>query len=173
MIYKNKYYLVFNKILYLIVGVAFLYFCFKLITGFESSNFIAMKESVYLKNKVQESSLEKKINKYDHYTKELKKRNIFSFSKDQVDSKINRPTVKKKFIQKKIPKPSPTLQMIKSLKLVGVVLDNNSEAIVVDPKNRKTLFLRKGDEVEGAVVENIVEGKVVFLFEGKKIELVQ
>ena len=60
---------------------------------------------------------------------------------------------------------------IKRLKLVGVVLDQEPQAIVENRRTRQTLFLRRGDRVEGAVVKEILEGKVILTYAGQSVEL--
>lgn len=57
-------------------------------------------------------------------------------------------------------------------KIVGIVVDNNPQAIIEDVLNSQTIFAYKGDSVGSAVVEEIHEGKVIFLYNNEKIEMV-
>jgi hypothetical protein len=61
----------------------------------------------------------------------------------------------------------------KNLKLVGVVLDGSPVVIIEDLKSKETLFMRKGDSVYGAVVDDIQEGKVIFSYQEQWVELTQ
>ena len=61
----------------------------------------------------------------------------------------------------------------KELKLVGIVLDDDSKAVVEDLKTKQTLFLSEGEQINGIFVEKISEDKVIFLHNGERIELVK
>lgn len=60
-----------------------------------------------------------------------------------------------------------------NLKLVGIVLDENPQAIVKDPQTNKTFFLYPGGNFNEAVVKEIREGKVVFEYQGQIVELIR
>ena len=64
-------------------------------------------------------------------------------------------------------------ELTKRLKLVGIVLGEESEAIVEDLDEKSTHFLKVGDKLKEATLEDIQEGKVIFLFNNQHIELVQ
>lgn len=49
-----------------------------------------------------------------------------------------------------------------SLKLLGLVLDENPQAIIQDLRSQKTVFLHKGEMLEQSVVKEIQNSKVVF-----------
>ncbi len=59
------------------------------------------------------------------------------------------------------------------LKLVGIVLDKNPEAIIEDEKARQTYFLKEGDIFQDVVIEKIQEGKVLLRTAEGVMELVQ
>ena len=65
-------------------------------------------------------------------------------------------------------------EFARNLKLVGIVLDNTREAIIEDLENKNTWFVSEGDEIKGAVVESIEEGRVTLLLaDEQRIELTQ
>ena len=59
------------------------------------------------------------------------------------------------------------------LKVTGIVLDNNPQAIVEDVKTEQTYFLSTGDTVKNAKVLEIKEDRVIFEYNNSKVELVQ
>ena len=61
---------------------------------------------------------------------------------------------------------------LQNLTLVGVVLDEEPQAIIHNQSTRETLFLKKGDSVDGVVIEGVREEKVTVLFQGQSIDLI-
>ncbi len=61
----------------------------------------------------------------------------------------------------------------RTLKLVGIILDEEKEAVIEDLQDRQTYFLKTGDEIHSAVVQDIREGKVTLQYDEEIIELVQ
>ena len=57
------------------------------------------------------------------------------------------------------------------LGLVGIVPGDNPQAIVEDKKNQKTYYLAKGQSINGIIVEDINEDKVVLEYRGKRMTL--
>ena len=66
----------------------------------------------------------------------------------------------------------PVLDFSQNFKLVGIILDSDPKAVVEDLKNQRTLFLSYGDQLEGAVLKEIRDGKVIFTINDQSIELV-
>ena len=64
-------------------------------------------------------------------------------------------------------------ELTKNLKLVGIILDNVSEAIIEDIDAGQTFFLKKGEQIRGALVEDIKENKVILQYKDQRVELVQ
>ncbi|MBF0479721.1 MAG: hypothetical protein HQL26_09590 [Candidatus Omnitrophica bacterium] len=58
-------------------------------------------------------------------------------------------------------------------KLVGIMLDNNPTAILENLQNHKTFFVKKGQNVDGAILEDIKENRVIFRDRDKAVELVR
>jgi len=89
------------------------------------------------------------------------------------------PTVERNIFQAPYANPkgaapvSNVPELTKNLKLVGVVLDRDSQAVIEDAEGQQTFFLKKGEQVRGAIVDEIKESKVILLFGGQRVELVQ
>ncbi len=66
---------------------------------------------------------------------------------------------------------TPTYDLSKDFKLVGIVLDKKPQAIIEDLQSKQTYFLFVGDELHNAVVKKIEEGKVTFTLNGQTLEL--
>ena len=66
---------------------------------------------------------------------------------------------------------APAADLAKQLKLVGIVLDKNPQAVIENVKTKETLFLSVGDSVENAVLQEIHEDKVLFLYNEESVEL--
>ena len=60
---------------------------------------------------------------------------------------------------------------VKDLKLVGILLDGEPKAVIEDLKKNETLFLSPGQSLGNAVLQEIQEGKVVFVYQGQRVEL--
>jgi hypothetical protein len=55
--------------------------------------------------------------------------------------------------------------------LVGIIPGDNPKAIIEDKKAEKTYYLTKGESLNGFIVDNITQGSVELVYEGKRIEL--
>ena len=64
-------------------------------------------------------------------------------------------------------------ELTKNLKLVGIILDKISEAIIEDVDAGQTFFLKKGEQIRGATVDDIKENTVILLYKDERVELVQ
>lgn len=101
------------------------------------------------------------IKPYTYYTDIIQTRDIFEsplYGKNQKKGE-------------EIQKVSSLPELTQNLKLVGIILDKNSVAVIEDVQGQKTFFLHKGEEIKNATVENIEEGKVTLLYGGKMVEL--
>lgn len=59
----------------------------------------------------------------------------------------------------------------KRIKLIGILIDSDSKAIVEDLKEKQTHFLSKGESLGSAVLEDIQEDKVLFRYANEIIEM--
>ncbi|MBI3321676.1 MAG: hypothetical protein HYZ91_05355 [Candidatus Omnitrophica bacterium] len=63
-------------------------------------------------------------------------------------------------------------QLVSRLTLTGIVSGNPPQAIIEDTQTRKTYFVTAGQGVvEGAVLDHILENRVILKFQGEQIEL--
>ncbi len=96
------------------------------------------------------------------YLDVMEKRNIFStsFKSDETGEEIPIVTA-----------PTATDEPLQGLRLVGIVMDSNPQAIIEDVREKQTYFLFKGESVNTVVVEDISAGKVVVSHGGQTYEL--
>ena len=109
---------------------------------------------------VKEGTFEPAAKPYGYYSKDFLERDIF-------ESGIYRPEERGTEISSNAP------EFLKKLKLVGILLGDNSEAIIEDLETKQTLFLYKGEQVKEATVEDIEESKVLLRSKDQLIELMQ
>lgn len=101
---------------------------------------------------------------YSFYAQQIEQRDIFESPLYQNPNKSdNTPAVF-----------SSMPELTKNLKLVGIILqEGGSEAVIEDLESQQTFFLKKGDNLKSAVVDDIQKSKVILLFNNQKVELVQ
>ena len=68
---------------------------------------------------------------------------------------------------------SSSTDLSKQLKLIGVLLDKDSRAIIENVQTKETVFLSVGQDIEGATLEEIKEGKAIFRINDQRVELTQ
>lgn len=56
-------------------------------------------------------------------------------------------------------------------RLVGLIVDQHPQIIVEDQTTNETTFLKPGDSLEGAVLEEIQDGRALFVYNGQRMEL--
>lgn len=67
--------------------------------------------------------------------------------------------------EKSLVPEGPTLrELAKDLRLVGIIPGAEPQAIIEDKKNGQTLFLKKGEQIEGVEIKQIQEGRIVLGF---------
>ncbi|MFH0772069.1 MAG: hypothetical protein V1933_05565 [Candidatus Omnitrophota bacterium] len=64
-----------------------------------------------------------------------------------------------------------TYDGFKNLSLIGIIGGENPQAIVEDKENGKSYFLFKGQTINQMKVEDILEDRVIFDFNGQRFEL--
>ena len=69
--------------------------------------------------------------------------------------------------------PSPTAKLLAArLTLTGIMAGNPGQAIIEDSQTRKTYFVTTGQAVvDGAVLEQVLDNRVILDIQGEKIEL--
>ena len=114
---------------------------------------------------------------FESYDEIIKKRNIFEFETEE-SKQPSEVVPSPEAPPSPPPPPEPVAQttiqdVTRNLKLVGIVLTKEPEAVVEDSEKNETLFLHKGDQVNGAAIEEIKEGLVVFTLNGQRMEWTQ
>lgn len=56
-------------------------------------------------------------------------------------------------------------------RLVGLIVDDHPQIIVEDQTTNETRFLKPGDSLDGAVLEDIQDGRALFVYNGQRVEL--
>jgi len=144
----------------LIIAVAFL-------LGYVVIKFFSPQQTIlepilaqaHIKQEILEIDFEKvQVNSFGVYEKGIKERNLFKSL--QSDLKPD-PRV----MQKALP------ALHKRIKLIGILIDSDSKAIVEDLKEKQTHFLSKGESLGSAVLEDILEDKVLFKYANEIIEM--
>ena len=67
--------------------------------------------------------------------------------------------------------PASPSALSQQLKIVGIVLDQDPKAILEDIKSQQTFFVSEGEEVMGATLKQIQEDKLIFIYNGQRVEL--
>ena len=102
---------------------------------------------------------EEKREPYSYYQQEIAKRQLF-------DSSPTEPRVKKV-----IPSGPTFKELIKGLKLLGIVSADRTQVVIEDAKLDNTYFLYTGDYLGQIRVEEIYSDRVVLEFKGERISL--
>lgn len=99
-----------------------------------------------------------KAKPFHFYEQRFQKRDIFELPGMKVKSKSN--------ILDNI-----GADLSKRIKIVGIVIDQDSKVIIEDIKTGKTFFMSEGESVGSAVIEKIQDDKVIFKYNNKEVEL--
>ena len=70
------------------------------------------------------------------------------------------------------PAGSAAVELAKTLKVVGILLDAEPKAIIEDMVMKQTFFVSPGESIGNAVVSEIRQDKVILIFGQEKVELV-
>jgi hypothetical protein len=70
------------------------------------------------------------------------------------------------------PMPSVALPALEQrIKLIGILVDKDSKAIVQDLQDQQTHFLSRGDSIGPVFLEEIREDKVIFMYNNQRFEM--
>ncbi|MDD4909302.1 MAG: hypothetical protein PHR44_01290 [Candidatus Omnitrophica bacterium] len=95
---------------------------------------------------------------YSYYSEQVKGKNLF------------RSTARRESQAGGAPKKE-LRELIKDLALIGIIADEEPQAIIEDRATRQSYFLKKGEGVNGLEVAEIKENKVVFEYQGERVDL--
>ena len=107
-----------------------------------------------------EGSFLKNGRSWDEYQNQIQKRDLFKAS---LEEKKNSQAQSGAYLS----------ELTKDLKLVGILLDQHPQAMIKDLKTNQTMFLNQGQQIDGATVADILEGKVILNYQDQRVELVQ
>ena len=108
---------------------------------------------------IKEPALAYQAKPYSYYSQKINRRDLFdsfSLSDGAIDISLN-PSLGSKF---------------NNLSLVGIVLDEEPQAIIENKTDKKSYFLRKGDFIGDIKIEEILDGKVIVSYAGEEFEMV-
>ncbi len=108
------------------------------------------------------------VRPFSFYSEIVAKRNIF-LSKPKLPAEETAPQVEAPAVKPMVQKDYQA--MTRHLKLVGIILSQDPEAVIENGKTKETLFVHKGETMEGGTIIDIQEGKVVLRIEDQEIEL--
>ena len=97
---------------------------------------------------------------FDNYQKEMGPRDLFQSLSERKKINETKPVVN-------------LAEFTQNFKLVGIILDHAPQAVIRDLQTNQTLFLQRGEQMNGAVIQDIQEGKVIFTTQGERGELIQ
>ncbi len=61
-------------------------------------------------------------------------------------------------------------ELTKDLSLVGIYWGTHPEAMIEDTQAKKTYFLKRGDQINGLKIKNILNDRVILEYRGKEME---
>lgn len=146
-----------NKILSVIVVFLTIFFIYYTITNKPNVariiNAISGIKAQVLKKKDIET-----FKPLNFYVEEIRKKDIFSpASSESIGSKT--PYV-----------PSGLRELAKNLSLVGIYMGMYPEAMVEDKTEKKTYFLKQGNEIKGLKVKEILPDRIILEYKGEEME---
>ena len=141
---------------FLIASIVYLLISF--IYPFVGLNKIELPKTPLDKMKELELKLKKESKPLEFYLQGIRQREIFG---NPVGS--SQETV--------IPAGATEADLIKDISLVGIISGLTPQAIIEDKKAQKTYYVTKGQFIGEMQVEDILEGKIILNFKGKRFEL--
>lgn len=158
---KNYFFNLFNFLLVIIFIGVIAYLGWEIFKLKEESNLSVASEIAEVSLPQEQLKTEEEpLKPYSYYSQEIGKKELFKASVLQGQ-------------EKELTSSAPTIRDLSAdLILLGIVLDNQPQAIIEDKKAKKSYFLYKGDVIGEMKVDEIMEGKVILSYQGEKIELV-
>lgn len=153
---KSVNFILINRLIIIIVLVALAWFLYDLY--FYSQQISKPLYSPKSGTKII-SLKEREIKPYSYYQQEISKRNLFKAELLEPESK------------KVVPAGSTFKELIKSLKLLGIVSGDSPQVIIEDNKLQKTYFLHAGDYLGEIKIEEIYSDRATLEFKGERVSL--
>ena len=102
---------------------------------------------------------------FEEYASVIAKRDLFELPAEESPPVVQQPVVVQP-IQEVVKR-----DLSQELRLVGIVLDGQPQAVIEDLRNKETLFLRKGETHGDIILEDVQAGKVTIRYRQELIEL--
>ena len=118
------------------------------------------KKARYTRYSGARKEVEKKPKAFLYYLEMVQRRNVF-----------NPIELGREIIEKKVVKKKDLSKLIKEFTLVGISWSNEPVAMIEDQERKKTYFLKKGDILRDIEVKEILEDRVILIYEGFELEL--
>ena len=161
-----------NGVLIVLIVLLIVYVMYELLLITKQDERMSVKSNMILENTLLAESFSlSEPPPFSYYSGQLEKRDIFRIP-EPVAPPMENIVQPEKMNVPVVNAPNP-MDLIKNLTLVGILLDQNSTAIIEDQQSKETLFLQVGSQVNEAVVEQIQKSKVIFNFHGQRVELTQ
>lgn len=111
------------------------------------------------------------LNKATYYTEKARSRDIFRFGQFFEEAIKKEEVVEVTPPKDEIILPSTEEIISERLSLVGIAWSDDPDAMIEDNNTKKIYFLKRGDSVEGIVIQTILRDRVIISYEGEEIEL--
>lgn len=147
-----------NGLLIIICGILALYILFEFLFARNEPVEIAVPPV----SEFQEKNLtpeDNKLKPYSYYSSQFEQRDIFAIASPESNIVASGGT------------SSDIQQVLQDLRLVGVILDHNPQAIIESKIENKTYFLHQGESIRDFRVEVINESKVILSSGPERFEL--
>jgi len=95
---------------------------------------------------------------FEVYAKRARERDLFLMAKHEIKTNIPVSLGARPVLQKRI-------------KLIGILLDGDSKAIVEDVQEKQVHFLSMGESVGTVLLEDIRRDKVIFVYNNERVEM--
>jgi type II secretory pathway component PulC len=134
-----------------VLGVIYLMYLF-----FQKTNTIELEDKAAVLEETQPSSAFPELKPISYYESVLSQRDIFlaPWEKGVIENAT-----------------AVSLDVVSMIKVAGIMMDKNPQAIIEDRVSGQTVFLSVGEEVNAAKITAIFADKVVFEYAGGQFEL--
>lgn len=149
-----------NQALIVIAGILTVYLIFDFIKGRPNLDKITAytSERIAAAAAPVKAEAEIKLAGISDYLAQIAKRDIFHFIP------LRR--------EEKLPEAKQVLEdLLKNLKLVGIIWSKNPQAMIEDKSGNRTLLLNEGDMIDKMKVKQILRDKVIISYEDQEMEL--
>lgn len=150
-----------NRILSFAIGLCILYFLidfsYSMLNAKRVPKINFNPQSNLQSLSVPDESLLKNIS---YYLEKVRQRDIFKIGSKPVSKERDKDEIQVKIAE-----------LTQDLKLVGISWSDDPDAMIEDAKNKKTYFIKRGQDVGELKVQAIFKDKVVLSYQGVEVEI--